>query len=132
MSLISGVLCNNREMRSKLGIPVCAFLLLAIFALLGVKLFYKKEYVSLRQKMKEISQSESYKEKLGRSTWYFLHEMAAKFPDQPTLDDRERYFNFIADFSLLYPCQECSSHFQQLITKFQPVVSTKYPIFLGF
>lgn len=48
------------------------------------------------------------KDQLGKSTWSFLHTMAAYFPTQPTGEQSNRmnlFLNILPDF---YPCQHCA------------------------
>jgi FAD-linked sulfhydryl oxidase len=52
---------------------------------------------------------------LGRNTWHFLHKVAAKFSKTPTNAEQrqiETFFNSLGD---IYPCEECASHFKELI-----------------
>ena len=52
-------------------------------------------------------------EELGRSTWGFLHTMAAYYPEQPT-EIQERDMNkFLHLFSKFYPCDSCAWHLRQ-------------------
>lgn len=44
------------------------------------------------------------KAELGRKTWYFLHNVAAKFPLFPTNEEKEAFLQFIHLFSRVYPC----------------------------
>lgn len=65
---------------------------------------------------------EGYKAELGRSAWTFLHTLASKFPQNPTLEEKERYINFIVEFSKLYPCPECRQDFQKILSRYPPRV----------
>ncbi|ROV92967.1 hypothetical protein VMCG_08997 [Cytospora schulzeri] len=69
--------------------------------------------------------NETAKRELGRATWKFLHTMMARFPEQPTPDDQLTLKTFITLFSRLYPCGECAGHFQKLIAKYPPQVSSR-------
>lgn len=51
--------------------------------------------------------------------------MMARFPEQPTPDDQLTLKTFITLFSRLYPCGECAGHFQKLIAKYPPQVSSR-------
>ena len=62
------------------------------------------------------------KKKLGQSTWYFLHTMAAKYPVKADEATKERMRNFYDIFSKVYPCSECSAHFQELLAGNPPQV----------
>ena len=61
--------------------------------------------------------------KLGQSTWYFLHTMAAKYPVKADDQTKERMRIFMDIFSKVYPCPHCSEHFQQLLASNPPDVS---------
>lgn len=65
------------------------------------------------------------KAELGRATWRFLHTMTLRFPEKPTQDDRDTLLRFIHDFSRLYPCGECASHFQTLLKELPPQTSSR-------
>lgn len=69
---------------------------------------------------------EGYKAELGRSAWTFLHNLGSKFPQNPTMEEKERYLNFVIEFSKLYPCPECRQDFQKILSKFPPKVSSNF------
>ncbi|XP_065659116.1 FAD-linked sulfhydryl oxidase ALR isoform X2 [Hydra vulgaris] len=50
---------------------------------------------------------------LGRSTWSFLHTMAAYYPEQPTTKQQNEMKDFINIFSKFYPCSWCAKHLQE-------------------
>jgi len=52
---------------------------------------------------------------LGRGTWSLLHRMAAKFPKDPTPEERARVERFFGDLGSLYPCEDCASHFRGVL-----------------
>ena len=51
--------------------------------------------------------------------------MMARFPEKPTEDDRLALKTYIQLFARLYPCGDCASHFQKLITKYPPQTSSR-------
>ncbi|KOS18738.1 FAD-linked sulfhydryl oxidase ERV2 [Escovopsis weberi] len=65
------------------------------------------------------------KAELGRSTWKFLHTMVARFPEEPTPDDRKALETFMHLFGRLYPCGDCARHFRQLLAKYPPQTSSR-------
>lgn len=48
------------------------------------------------------------KDELGKSTWGFLHTMAAKYPDKPTPTQKKDMCQFFTLFSKFYPCDHCA------------------------
>jgi flavocytochrome c len=55
----------------------------------------------------------SWREIVGRHSWFLIHSMAAKFPEYPTAADRAAMRGFIAALGQLYPCKLCRKHLQQ-------------------
>ncbi|CAM1503072.1 Fc.00g078480.m01.CDS01 [Cosmosporella sp. VM-42] len=65
------------------------------------------------------------KAELGRATWKFLHTMMARFPEEPTKEDRMALETFIHLFARLYPCGQCASHFRKLLAQYPPQTSSR-------
>ncbi|KAI1756902.1 ERV/ALR sulfhydryl oxidase domain-containing protein [Xylaria castorea] len=65
------------------------------------------------------------KAELGRASWKLLHTMMARFPEKPTEEDSLALKTYIKLFARLYPCGDCASHFQQLLKKFPPQISSR-------
>ncbi|KAI1338650.1 ERV/ALR sulfhydryl oxidase domain-containing protein [Xylariaceae sp. FL0016] len=65
------------------------------------------------------------KAELGRASWKLFHTMMARFPEKPTEEDSLALKTYIQLFARLYPCGDCASHFQKLITKFPPQTSSR-------
>jgi FAD-linked sulfhydryl oxidase len=51
--------------------------------------------------------------------------MMAKFPDKPTEDDSTALRSYIHLFARLYPCGDCARHFQMLLKKYPPQVTSR-------
>jgi FAD-linked sulfhydryl oxidase len=54
-----------------------------------------------------------WREWVGRRSWFLIHSMAAKYPDNPTEDDKQAMRHFVASLGQLYPCKLCRKHLQQ-------------------
>ncbi|KAK4175776.1 proteasome subunit beta type-1 [Triangularia setosa] len=65
------------------------------------------------------------KAELGRASWKLFHTMMARFPEEPTPDDSVALRTYIQLFARLYPCGDCASHFQKLLEKYPPQVSSR-------
>ncbi|TLS21141.1 uncharacterized protein PpBr36_10558 [Pyricularia pennisetigena] len=65
------------------------------------------------------------KAELGRASWKLFHTMMARFPEKPSADDSLALKTYIQLFARLYPCGDCASHFQQLLKKYPPQVSSR-------
>ncbi|KAL2163596.1 hypothetical protein VTH06DRAFT_5654 [Thermothelomyces fergusii] len=65
------------------------------------------------------------KAELGRASWKLFHTMMARFPEQPTADDRLALQTYIQLFARLYPCGDCAAHFRKLLQKYPPQTSSR-------
>ena len=65
------------------------------------------------------------RQELGRAGWLVLHKIATTYEAEPASDDQLRLRRFIGDWAKLYPCGECSQHFQRLIQESPPDVSSR-------
>ncbi|GAA5916859.1 hypothetical protein JCM8208_001935 [Rhodotorula glutinis] len=65
------------------------------------------------------------KAELGRASWKLLHTMAARFPEEPTAEQRDAFQSWLFLFSRLYPCGECAAEFQQLLRDHPPQTSSR-------
>ena len=55
----------------------------------------------------------SWREIVGRHSWFFFHSIAAKYPDHPSQEDKDSMRNFVAALGQHYPCKLCRKHLQQ-------------------
>ncbi|KAJ2246495.1 hypothetical protein GGH97_002458, partial [Coemansia sp. RSA 475] len=72
--------------------------------------------------------NETLRAQLGRRTWYLLHVMASRYPEDPAHDEKEAMRSFLFLMSRLYPCGDCAHHFQQHLKKHPPVVDTRHEL----
>lgn len=63
--------------------------------------------------------------KLGASSWTFLHGMAANYPEKPTSVQKEEMSDFLNIFSHVYPCFWCAKDFEKYIRENAPRVDSK-------
>ncbi|KAK6516384.1 hypothetical protein TWF506_006293 [Arthrobotrys conoides] len=69
--------------------------------------------------------NETIKQELGRASWKLLHTMLGRFPEKPTMDEREALKSYLYLFGRLYPCGECATHFRLLLQKYPPQTSSR-------
>jgi len=55
----------------------------------------------------------SWQKVVGTHTWFFIHSVAAKYPEHPTQADQQAMIDFIAFLGQLYPCKVCRLNLQQ-------------------
>lgn len=61
---------------------------------------------------------------IGRSTWTFLHSMAAYYPEQPTQEQQFLMRCMLMGLSQFYPCEICSEHLRDYMQRQPPKVSS--------
>ncbi|ELQ76912.1 Mitochondrial sulfhydryl oxidase involved in the biogenesis of cytosolic Fe/S proteins, partial [Trachipleistophora hominis] len=71
------------------------------------------------------AQNKKVREELGRGTWRLLHTMASKYPINPEERDKKNIIQFLFLLAKLFPCEECSMHFQKLLNDHAPVVNSR-------
>ncbi|ADM11709.1 mitochondrial sulfhydryl oxidase [Encephalitozoon intestinalis ATCC 50506] len=64
------------------------------------------------------------RERLGRATWTLLHTMGSRYPASPSFQQKKDTLSFIHLLSSLFPCGECTKHFQKLIQDHPPRVGS--------
>jgi mitochondrial FAD-linked sulfhydryl oxidase len=65
------------------------------------------------------------REELGRSTWIFLHTLAAQYPETPSRQNQKDVNNLFDILTRLYPCGHCAKHFKQVIKHSPPRASNR-------
>lgn len=66
-----------------------------------------------------------HRAELGNAAWKLLHTTMAKFPDHPTPEDSASLKSYVHLFARLYPCGDCARHFQKILKKYPPQVSSR-------
>ncbi|QSL64465.1 hypothetical protein MERGE_001766 [Pneumocystis wakefieldiae] len=56
-------------------------------------------------------------ELLGRSTWTFLHTMAANYPKSATVKEQAEMQEFLRVFAKHYPCSYCAQDFREWMSQ---------------
>jgi flavocytochrome c len=79
------------------------------------------------------SKGGSWREIVGRRTWFFLHSLAAKYPDNPSDNDKESVRNLVAALGQHYPCKLCRKHLKQQLRELRPIaVNTRQELTVWF
>lgn len=55
----------------------------------------------------------AWRKKLGQYTWFYLHTVAAKYPEYPSDVDMRTIRNMIASLAQHYPCKKCRQHLRE-------------------
>ena len=55
----------------------------------------------------------AWRQHLGRQTWFFLHTLAAKYPEYPTEADESMARALVAALGQHYPCGLCRAHLRE-------------------
>jgi len=64
----------------------------------------------------------AWREELGSHTWFFLHTLAAKYPEQPSEADKAAMRWQVAALGQFYPCEICRAHLREkLLRDIEPV-----------
>lgn len=80
---------------------------------------------SLDCPLSRTASSKQAREQLGRGTWRLLHTMASKYPVHPTSTDKQDMARFLALLGRLFPCEECSMHFQAMMGRHTPQLNSR-------
>ncbi|XP_059613834.1 FAD-linked sulfhydryl oxidase ALR [Phlebotomus argentipes] len=65
------------------------------------------------------------KNELGRSTWGFLHTMAAHYPESPSQEEVRDMKNFFSLLSRFYPCEYCAKDLRDELKVDPPKAKTQ-------
>jgi FAD-linked sulfhydryl oxidase len=69
--------------------------------------------------------NETLKAQLGNAAWRLFHTILARYPDNPSEQEQTTLRSYIQLFAQVYPCGDCARHFQQLLRKYPPQVSSR-------
>lgn len=69
--------------------------------------------------------NETLKAQLGNAAWKLFHTILARYPVKPTQLEKTTLSQYIHLFAQVYPCGDCARHFQQLLEKYPPQVSSR-------
>lgn len=53
------------------------------------------------------------RDELGNKSWGLLHTMAAKYPDNPSTEQKCEMKHFFSLFSKFYPCEHCAQDLKE-------------------
>ncbi|KAH3685293.1 hypothetical protein WICPIJ_003767 [Wickerhamomyces pijperi] len=83
------------------------------------------EYSTLKTNIMPQMTNETLKAALGRSSWHLFHTILARYPESPTIEEQDILKQYLKLFATVYPCGDCASHFQLLLSKYPPQVSNR-------
>lgn len=69
--------------------------------------------------------NETLKAALGNSAWHLMHTVLARYPDEPTKQQKNTLKQYLYLFAQVYPCGDCARHFQKLLQKYPPQVGSR-------
>ena len=51
----------------------------------------------------------------GPHAWKFMHYVSLNYPENPTIDNKNRYKNFYYSLQDILPCEKCRNNYKQNI-----------------
>lgn len=54
----------------------------------------------------------------GKYIWNSIHLIINAYPDNPTLEDKKKYYNFFHSLAEVLPCSTCSNSFKQILQQY--------------
>lgn len=66
------------------------------------------------------------RQELGRSTWAFLHIMAAAYPPNPTPQTIQEHKLFFQLLPRIYPCPDCRAHMKVMFHELPPRLDSQH------
>lgn len=63
--------------------------------------------------------------KIGRSGWTTVHSIAAYYPEEPTLRQKQAALNFLDSLAVLFPCDTCASDFEEYLRDHPPQLESR-------
>lgn len=54
----------------------------------------------------------------GKHAWNFLHLVTMGYPDDPTEQDKQRYYDFFYSIRYILPCAKCRNNLTQHLEKY--------------
>jgi hypothetical protein len=63
----------------------------------------------------------------GPSFWFILHTISMNYPENPTPEQKRRYYEFYDSLKHILPCTSCKEHYKQNLEKLPltPYLDTK-------
>ncbi len=60
---------------------------------------------------------DEWKIRLGQSTWFYYHSIAAQYPENPSIEQQEAILQLMQITKVLYPCEICRWNLQEHVEK---------------
>uniref|UniRef100_A0A6C0GZE6 thiol oxidase n=1 Tax=viral metagenome TaxID=1070528 RepID=A0A6C0GZE6_9ZZZZ len=53
----------------------------------------------------------------GPKGWFFIDSIVLSYPDSPSVNDKNEFYNFLMSLRDVLPCEGCRHHFKEYINK---------------